>query len=172
MKQSLQQTAHRFFVLGMAVKGIDGILELVGAIFLFMVRPENLTALAVFLTQHELSQDPGDLIANAIVTITQDLTVSAKLFGAFYLLIHGCVKILLVWNLLKERLWAFPVSLGILGLLTIFQLYRLSVHFSLGLGMLTLIDVVVIGLIGMEWKFRRKKCRNTEENENVSWSGW
>ncbi|MBI3618745.1 DUF2127 domain-containing protein [Candidatus Peregrinibacteria bacterium] len=156
MKQSLQQAAHRFFVLGMVVKGIDGILELVGATVLFIASPENLTALAIFLTQHELSQDPSDLLANTILTITQDLTVSAKLFGAFYLLIHGCVKIFLVWNLLQERLWAFPVSLGILGLLTIFQLYRLNVHFSVGLGILTLIDLVVIGLIGMEWRFRAR----------------
>jgi uncharacterized membrane protein len=98
----------RTFRVSLVLKGLDGVLELVGGILLLLVTPRQIGDLARFLTQHELAQDPHDFVANSLLHLTSNLSVSASLFGAIYLLLHGLVKIVLVWAVLKNKLWAYP----------------------------------------------------------------
>lgn len=103
------------FRVSLFVKGADGVLELTGGILLLFLTPERLNAVVWFLTQHELGEDPNDPIANAIVHISHHVTGSATLFGAVYLLLHGLVKVVLVWAVLREQLWAYPWMIGFLA---------------------------------------------------------
>lgn len=61
-----------------------------------LVSPNQIGAIARLLTQHELVEDPNDFIATHLLHLTSNLTVSASIFGAVYLLLHGLVKIVLV----------------------------------------------------------------------------
>jgi uncharacterized membrane protein len=90
------------------LKGLDGVLELIGAILLLLVTPQQIGDLARFLTQHELAQDPNDAVANTVLHLTSNLSVSTSVFGRVYLLLHGLVKVVLVWAVLKDKLWAIP----------------------------------------------------------------
>ena len=80
----------------------------------------------VRLTQHELSEDPHDVIANRILGYTHGLTGSAVTFAALYLLVHGIVKIVLVAALLRNQAWAYPWMIGFLVIFIGYQLYRLA----------------------------------------------
>ena len=145
---------HRFFIVGVFIKGIDGVLELIGGVLLLLTSKAGLNVLVIFLTQRELSEDPGDRIANYLLQVAHDLTLSTKLFGVFYLLGHGAVKVFLGINLLRERLWAFPVAIGILTLFVLYQTYRLGNHFSPVLLFLTAFDVAVLFSIWREHRVR------------------
>jgi uncharacterized membrane protein len=62
------------------------------------------------------------------------------------------VKLILVAGLLRNRPWAYPASLVVLGLFIAYQLYRLSFAFSVGLVLLTVFDAVIIVLIWHEYR--------------------
>jgi uncharacterized membrane protein len=88
--------------------------------------------------------------------MAQNLTVSDKRFYAFYLLSHGLVKVLLVAGLLRNKLWSYPASLVVLGLFIVYQVYRYSYTHGFGLIVLTIFDIVVIGLIWHEYRLVRR----------------
>jgi len=90
----------RAFYVSLILKGLDGVLELIGGILLLVVTPAQIGAIARFLTLHELSEDPRDFIANTVLSLVAGLNVSVALFGAIYLFLHGVVKVVLVWAVL------------------------------------------------------------------------
>ena len=60
------------FDIGIFFKGLDGVLEIMGGLLLFVVKPQTVTGIITTLTQHELSEDPHDLIASQLVQLAQD----------------------------------------------------------------------------------------------------
>ena len=46
------------FEVGIIVKGLDGVLEVIGGLLLLVVSPATIDRLVTSLTQHELSDDP------------------------------------------------------------------------------------------------------------------
>jgi uncharacterized membrane protein len=77
------------------------------------------------------------------------------LFGAIYLLSHGISKLVLVVLVLRNHLWAYPwliaLLLGFIG----YQLYRLTVHASIGLIALTIFDALLVWLTWREYRAKR-----------------
>lgn len=156
-QSSREKWLHRLFVVGITVKGIDGILETAGgALFLLLSRPA-LNQIVVLLTQHELLEDPDDLVANALRHAFSHLSANERLFGGAYLLAHGALKIFLVLCLLRGKLWSHPVAIAFLVLFVGYQVYRVSVHFSWGLTVLTALDVGVALLIWHEWQYFKRR---------------
>ncbi|SFT53107.1 DUF2127 domain-containing protein [Arthrobacter sp. ov118] len=147
----------RTFRVILIFKGLDGVLELVGGVLLLLVSPQQIGAMARVLTQHELSEDPHDLVAHALVRSTSNLSASASLFGAVYLLLHGLVKVVLVWAVLQDRLWAYPWMIAFLLVFIIYQVYKILVSFSWGLALLTAFDIFIVWLTWRE--YRRHKAR-------------
>src|SRR6266540_2330035 len=94
------RTLHRLFDFGVVIKGIDGALELAGGVLLVVVKPLTLNAMIVFLTAHEISEDPADLVANLLRNSVRHLSMNTTLFAGVYLLAHGLVKLFLVVALL------------------------------------------------------------------------
>ncbi|WP_167309663.1 DUF2127 domain-containing protein [Terrimesophilobacter mesophilus] len=149
----------RIFWAVLVLKGLDGVLELVGGILLLAVSPERISAIARILTQHELSEDPNDLIATNLLRLTNGLGASATLFGAAYLLLHGLVKVVLVWAVLRDRLWAYPWMIGFLVVFVGYQAYQLVLDFSWWLLLLTVFDIVMVVLTWREYGIHRARRR-------------
>jgi uncharacterized membrane protein len=103
------------FEVGIILKGLDGVLEVIGGLLLLVVSPATIDRLVTSLTQHELSEDPHDLLATHLLKTAHGLTGAAVLFGAVYLLAHGLVKVVLVAALLKNQLWAYPWTIAFSG---------------------------------------------------------
>jgi len=147
----LPRVIHRAFEVGVGLKGLDGVLEIIGGLLLLAISPTHLTTLVRQLTQHELSEDPHDLVAGYLLTLSKGLTAREQLFGAAYLLAHGVVKLALVAALLKRRLWAYPAAMGIFGLFAAYQVYRYTLTYSWYLIPLTMLDAGVIWLTWLEY---------------------
>lgn len=147
----LRRLIHRAFEVGVGLKGLDGVLEIIGGLLLLTISPSHISTLIRQLTQHELSEDPHDLVAGYLLTLSKGLTAREQLFGAAYLLAHGVVKLALVAALLKRRLWAYPTAMGIFGLFAAYQLYIFTFTHSWYLILLTILDAVVIWLTWLEY---------------------
>jgi len=142
---------HRSFELGILLKGIDGILEIIGGVLLIFLNPARLNRLVVLLTQHELSQDPNDVISNFLLKLSASFSISSQHFGVIYLISHGAIKFILVSLLWKKKLWAYPLAIVSLILFIIYQIYRYTISNSVFLIFLTIFDVFMILLTYMEY---------------------
>jgi uncharacterized membrane protein len=54
----------RTFEVSIVAKGLDGIVELAGGLLLLLVTPATIRHIVSTITQHELSEDPHDVIAS------------------------------------------------------------------------------------------------------------
>ena len=140
------------FEVGIILKGLDGVLEVIGGLLLLVLSPATIDRIVISLTQHELSEDPHDFLATNLLRTAHGLTGSAVLLGAIYLLAHGLVKVVLVSALLKNQLWAYPWTIAFLGVFIVYQLYRLSFKPSVGLTALTIFDTVIAWLTWREYR--------------------
>lgn len=152
----------RVFDISVTLKGIDGLLELVGGVLLLVLSPARLNAIVRFLTQHELSEDPHDVIATRLVSSAHAFTTSASLFLAAYLFSHGLVKIVLVVAVLKEKLWAYPWMIAFLLIFIAYQVYQMTLKLSGGLLLLTVFDLFIVYLTVIEYRKHRAKTAVTQ----------
>jgi len=141
----------RAFRISLWLKGADGALELLGGLLLLIVPPDALGSLVSSLTRHELSEDRHDVIANYLLQQTHNLSKSATIFGALYLLSHGVIKLVLVVSVLRERLWAYPWMLAFLMAFIVYQGYRWALLPSVWLALLTVFDLFVAVLTWIEY---------------------
>jgi uncharacterized membrane protein len=148
----------RTFDVTMVLKGLDGLLEIVGGLVLLFVAPATLKGWVRGLTAHELAQDPHDFFANHLLHSASQLSRATTLFGAVYLLSHGVAKVVLVIAVLRGQLWAYPLLIGLLGAFILYQLYQLSRRFTVGIFALTVFDVFVVVLTVIEYR-RHKSAR-------------
>ncbi|HEY8805678.1 MAG TPA: DUF2127 domain-containing protein [Clostridium sp.] len=146
---------HKSFQIGIILKGIDGILEIIGGFLLVFINPVRLNKLIVLLTQHELSEDPRDMIANFIIKLSSNFSISTQYFGVFYLISHGIIKFILVVLLWEKKVWAYPLTIVSLILFIIYQMYRYTIDHSMSLIILTIFDTVMILLTFIEYKRMR-----------------
>ncbi len=168
MAKSRARFAHVLFRIGVWIKGLDGILELTGGTLFLFISRSALGRVVGFLTAHELSEDPHDLLANALRHAVEHLSSDTKLFGSVYLLVHGFIKVFLVWGLLRNRLWAYPTAIAFLCAFVGYQVYRVSHHHSLGLLVLTVIDIGIVLLIVHEYLYVRRERKSRGGAEDLA----
>ena len=144
---------RRLFDIGVMIKGIDGAFEVVAGLLLLFKAGMLETWIWMWIS-HRPEEKSGDLIAALLARFAEMLSSDTKSFAVYYLIGHGVLKVFLAFNLLRERMWAFPVSIVFFGLFVIYQLHRFTHTHSLLLLTLSLVDVVVIGLIWREWRLR------------------
>lgn len=152
----------KVFEVSILLKALDGILEILGGLVLLVIKPDTISDLAIRLTQGELSHDPNDFIATHILHTAQGVTGSALIFGALYLMSHGIVKVVLVREILYNRLWAYPGLIIVTAGFMVYQLYELTLSLSFWLIILTIFDAFVIYLTAREYANRRQ-ARPVEE---------
>lgn len=149
---NLKSPAHAAFQVGIFFKGLDGAAEFVGGVLLLVVPPRAIGQALAVLTQHELSEDRHDFIATHLRNLAERFSPDSQFFAAMYLLVHGVVKVLLVWALFRARLWAYPAAIAIFAAFGVYQMYRYALSPSLAMIVLTVLDAVVIGLTGIEYR--------------------
>ncbi|GAA1021665.1 DUF2127 domain-containing protein [Acrocarpospora pleiomorpha] len=149
----------RTFQISIILKGLDGIIELVGGLLLLVATPATINHILAALTRHELSEDPHDFVATHLLRMGHGLTGASVGFAAVYLLLHGIVKVILVTALLRNRLWAYPWMVAFLLVFIVYQLYRISLAPAGWLIALTIFDLLVAWLTWREWHRQRLTAR-------------
>lgn len=144
-----------YFRISVFLKGLFSSLEIVGGVLAFFVPVSYVTNIIVHLAQGEVIEDPGDYISTHLIQLAHQLSITGGTFIAVYLLSRGLIKFALVVALLKNNLWAYPISLVVLGLFVLYQLYQITTSFSIFLIVLTIFDLVVMWFIWREYEVVR-----------------
>ena len=152
LKNRKEKILHDLFIFGIIIKGIDGLLELIGGFILILIKSSSISKSIQIIFQHEITQDPTDLIANYFIQLSHNLSINTISFIAIYLIIHGSIKIGLFSGLWYQKLWAYPLG-GVL--LSLFVIYQFMIFFhthSIILLFLTSVDILIIVLLRFEYK--------------------
>ena len=143
---------------GVAIKGLDGAIELLAGVVL-LVAPQLVHQLLQVLAgdAYRHTGEVWQFVATYIARLDGEFTHSAALFLIVFLVLHGTVKLALAYCLLRRIVWAYPYALGLLGLFLVYQAYVLVLHpLSIGMWLFTLLDVVIVWLVWGEWKDLRE----------------
>ena len=146
---------HTFFHISVWIKGLAGVVETIGGFLVLFVTQKLLDSFILFLTAPEIAEDSSDWVANYLSSAVQRFSEDTKYFASIYLIVHGLIKIFLVAGLLRNKLWAYPLSLWFLGAFIIYQCYRFTHTHSIWLVLLTVFDLVVAFLIWREYQWRK-----------------
>ncbi len=142
---------HRMFDIGVWTKGINGIIEIAGGVLALAVKKSAVLHVILLLTQQELREDPHDVVATLLRHAAAHLTTNAKVFGGIYLVAHGSVNVFLSAALLRNRLWSYPAAIAVLCVFISYQIYRIALHHSVFLFLLTCLDILIVLLIRREY---------------------
>jgi uncharacterized membrane protein len=143
---------HAGFQIGILLKGIYAALEVVGGVFLWLVKPATIDSWVLRMTQSELIEDPNDMLSNLIVRLSGHFTVGTQMFGVYYLLSHGLVKVVLVLLLLQKKLWAYPAAIVVLVIFIGYQVVRWTHTRSPFLLAISAFDAAMIWLTIVEYR--------------------
>lgn len=129
-----------------------GILKLFFGLVLLKFINNSFAGLFYNLMSHELIEDPNDILVRAVGSILNQVTINISYFIAMYLIFWGTVDTFLSINLLKLRLWSYPISLILIGLFTLYEIYRFAHTHSIVLLIIIFIDLFILWLIDKEYK--------------------
>lgn len=155
MRAIKEKSIHELFEISVILKGIHAVIEIVGGFFLLFVSTQTIAAFFVRLAEDGLAEDSQDTISNTLLFVAHQISIGSSSFAAFYLLSHGIIKIFLVIGLLRNKLWAYPMSIAVLILFVTYQMYRYMHTHSIFLVLLSIFDVILIGLVAHEYRLVR-----------------
>ena len=151
-----QNTFDKVFEVGILLKGINGLLETLGGLFLLLISPDTVNSFINWLTHSELKSDPHDFISNHLVHWSGDLSKGTLVFLGLYLLAHGIAKLVLVIEILRERLWAYIGLIVLTIFFIIYQTYEIIFTHSIGMILLTVFDIIIVYLTTVEYGRQKK----------------
>ena len=137
---------------GILLKGLDGAIEIVAGLALWILNPGRIINLVHRITAHEISQTHNDFVIRHLRHAAAGVSLSGEHFMAVYLFLHGVVKVVVVLALLRGKLWAYPVAIAVFGAFVIYQVYRFTNTHAIGLLILASIDLAVTILIALEYR--------------------
>jgi len=114
------------------------------------------------MSRDELLEEPGDFIATHSLQLAQQFSVSATAIIGLYLLTRGIIKLGLVIALWKNQLWAYPASLVVMGLFIVYQIYEIIVGHSMLIVIITILDLIVVYLIWIEYTIVRRRMHHIQ----------
>ena len=150
---------ERLFRIAMFVKGLDGAVELIGAIALLLVPATLVNQLVADVISRDLVGSPDGFLARHLLAGTAEFASGNRTFVILYLGLHGVVKLALVVALLRRWMPAYPVAAVVLSVFVAYELYRAVRTSSVVLPVLAAVDVLIIILVVREYLLLRREVR-------------
>ena len=146
---------NKLFLFTIILKGIDGCIDLFAGLFLFFFPSSIPDTFIPYLINREITEPPHQ-INQFLITFSQNTPPEVWSFLAFYLTLHGLIKIGLVFAFTRKDYATYKVAEGVLMLFIGYQLYRFLYTHSIILLILIGIDILILFLAQRESKKLRK----------------
>jgi uncharacterized membrane protein len=150
----LKSLAHLAYLVTIAVKGIDGAIETILGLVIWVSGPDRFNAFLMRFTAPELVADPRPSgVTEFLRNAASQLMDSSVSFIVFYLLAHGILKVVLALVLLTGGgRWVYPVATLILTGFIGFMSFHLAEHWSNWVLAFAIFDFVTLLLVLNEWR--------------------
>lgn len=142
----------RLFILSMWWRIIYGTLRIIFGLAIIKVVGMPLVDAVATLMRYELIEDPNDILYSWVSHLLAQHPIYVSSFLAFYFIFWGVVDIVLSYNLLKYRLWAFPIAMVLIALFVVYEFIRFThTHSPILIGV-AILDTAILWLISEEYK--------------------
>lgn len=106
---------------------------------------------------YEVAEDPTDVIFQFLHRVLEDNSFTVTYFVAAYLLFWGTIDVVFSILLLRHKLWAFPMSMALMGLFILYEIYRVIHTKSAILLTLIILGIGILYLIYNEYEVLKKQ---------------
>lgn len=151
------QSMSFLFHFSMLWKIFYGAVRVVLGFILLKLIGTPFTELFYSVMSYEVTEDPTDALFQFIQRILEDNSFTVTYFVAAYLLFWGTIDILFSVLLLKHKLWAFPMSMALMGLFILYEIYRVIHTKSAILLGLIILGIGILYLIYNEYEVLKKQ---------------
>lgn len=152
-----ERNIHRLFEVGVILKGLHALLELITGGVTLAIGPVAMSDLFFALAQREWIGGARISVVNFLVRLAEQSLRGGQEFVGIYLLAVGVMNMGLVIGLLVGARWSYPAALAAIVILMAYQLYRYTHTHAVALLVLTLYDCVVWWLVWNEYRVVRSK---------------
>jgi uncharacterized membrane protein len=156
MNNREEKTIYELFKISIIFKAIGSVAEMLAGLSIALIPGPAVLRAALFISQGDSDGDVNDFLARGVLGVAHWLSISNAWFIGAYLFLRGLVQLMLVLALLKNKLWAYPALLIVMGILICTQVYDLYLSHSIPTGLLTIFDLVTMYLIWHEYMLVRK----------------
>ncbi|MEY3784204.1 MAG: hypothetical protein RLZZ230_526 [Candidatus Parcubacteria bacterium] len=163
-----EKTFTTLFLLSMWWRIGYGLLRIILGLALLRVIGEPLINIVTSVMEHELMAKSPDFIFKGISHSLRAHHYSVTYFLAFYFIFWGSVDAVLSFQLLKDRLWAFPISLGLIGTFIAYSVFRFTYTHSLVLLGVIVLDIIIMMLIFKEYQKVLKLRSRSNQTTQIS----
>jgi len=147
-KVSRNKFSSKLFQIGLIGKTIDGILEIIGGLALWLSSGAHLGLILQKLVNGEIHENPTSPFSKYLIHSVSLVQNGHFSYAALYLASHGIVKIFLVIQVFRHKLWAYIALIVFLLGFALFQTIQITTNHSLILSALTIFD---IGIAYLSW---------------------
>lgn len=152
MKRILMNISERLFVVSMWTRMVYGVVRIFLSLALLQIVGSSVSDILTRIMGGELVEDPNDLFYTLSMHFLGVHPVEVSYFAAVYLLFWGVVDTILSFNLLKHRMWAFPISFFLIPTFIFYELIRVShTHSFILLGIICL-DLTILWITWREYR--------------------
>lgn len=154
------------YKIGVGIKGIDGLFELVaGVLLIFAPHTPHKLLIRAAGEAHEHSGSLFRIFEHEMIHLDAQLTGKVLAFIIVFLIVHGVVKLVLVYCLFKKIHRAYPYALGVLLILFGIQVTPLFRHpADLPLWLFTILDVLIIYLVWGEYQDIKEELLSSKKS--------
>jgi uncharacterized membrane protein len=148
-----EKSVYELFRISVLIKGAISVAEVVAGAVVFLVPPALVLRVAEAVAEDQLARDTDSALATHLLNAVEGYSPELRAFIALYLVSRGLIKAFLIAALLKNKLWAYPASLAVLGLFVLYQFWELYIGHSLVIiGGITAFDLIVMYFIWREYQ--------------------
>lgn len=145
-------TLDKAFAIGLGLKALDAIVELVSGSLLLFVSPEQLQSWVRGIFAPESREGANGFVATYLLHWATHFQQGAVLFAAIYLILHGVAKLVVVVEVLRGKSWAYLGLIILLAVFVVYQIYHMAMTgLSPGYLLLTALDLIIIALTSVEY---------------------
>ncbi|MGH3794185.1 MAG: DUF2127 domain-containing protein [Pseudonocardiaceae bacterium] len=159
---------EKMFRVAIAIKGLDGGLQLIAGLVLIFVPSAVIIQLAHVVITRDLVGVPSGRLAEHLQGAANNFAKgSTRVFAIAYLLLHGVIKLGLVVALWRKVVPVYPVAVVVLAAFVVYELVRAVHTHSIALPLFAALDVVIIVLVVEEYlQLRRDRQHTTSRGPN------
>jgi len=136
------------FRLGLIVKGVDSLFEVIGGMIL--TTPTKLARYILIVSQHEAFRHHTAL-AGRLDRLADATTMHPSMGEAVYLIVHGAAKIVLILAIARGFRWGYLGFMVILSMFALIEIVRACAAREIVTGLLGAFDVGVVFVIYREY---------------------
>ena len=136
-----RELLHKAFFATVIVNGCIAVADIAAG--LFFVFQRQITTYLYF------SNYPFSTVLQKVVL---NISTQNQSIGMIYFFSHGIVKLILVWGLWTNRLWAYPLAIVLLGGFSVYQIVTLFTNVSMFTILLLIVNVITVFFISREYR--------------------